>query len=388
MAKPPVFRWQGQHNDDRSEQTSKYIDWDALLEEVQALNHSLRCAYDGRYHVGGRHTVRRIEFIDTKELWLVRIPIIPIMPTPPTSELVNTWWTAERRFTMESEIATMKYIAKSTEIPVPAVFGYKCSLDKNLVKLPYLLMECIEGNMLYDLGGPGILNDEQKNKIRKSIAAIQCQMATAAVDKLGSLILLPNGQIDIGPLPAAFGFSGPFTSEIDYFISWAEHVKFGNLKFLKSRQEDTDFIRDLRREAVEFPSRLKVEIEQFLPREQSSKRAVYPIVHPDFLQHNILYDDEYNVVGVIDWEFAHSSPPEIFAARTNMYSHFDPESLRVITESEYLETMTDVETEMGQGYGLSQAFGSTLGEIGICMNGFEEGRATKFSQVLARLKNI
>jgi hypothetical protein len=72
---------------------------------------------------------------------------------------------------MESEIATMKYITKFTDIPVPTIFGRRAFIDGNPVKLPYMLMQGIRGNMLFDLGGPGILTGEQKSRIRKSMAS-------------------------------------------------------------------------------------------------------------------------------------------------------------------------------------------------------------------------
>lgn len=74
---------------------------------------------------------------------------------------------------MESEIATMKFIAQTTDILVPKVFGYQTFIDGNPVRLPYLLMQCIEGNMLFDLGGPSVLTVDQRAKIRRSIASIQ-----------------------------------------------------------------------------------------------------------------------------------------------------------------------------------------------------------------------
>jgi hypothetical protein len=172
MTQPFIFRWQGQHNDKRSARTFQHTDWTALLKEARVLNGGQPCVYDGPYHAGGRHIVRRLEFIDGGELWLVRIPIIPASMTSNQNEILR-WWTAERRFTMESEIATMKYIAKFTDIPVPTIFGYRTSIDGNPVKLPYMLMQCIRGNMLYDLGGFSILTSEQKSRIRKSIASIQ-----------------------------------------------------------------------------------------------------------------------------------------------------------------------------------------------------------------------
>jgi hypothetical protein len=170
MTQLPIFRWQGQHNDKRSARTFQYTDWTALLNEARSLNGNRSFVYDGPYHAGGRHIVRRLKSIDGGELWLVRIPIIPASST---SDEIFKWWTVERRFTMESEIATMKYVAKFTDILVPTIFGYRTSIDGNAVKLPYILMQCIRGNMLYDLGGPSILTSEQKSRIRKSIASIQ-----------------------------------------------------------------------------------------------------------------------------------------------------------------------------------------------------------------------
>ena len=172
MSQSSIFRWQSQHNDKRSARTFQYTDWTALLKEAQILNSGRSCVFDGPYHAGGRHIVRRLKFLDRDELWLARIPIIPASLASDQSETLK-WWTAERRFTMESEIATMKYYAECTDIPVPTIFGYRTSIAGNTVKLPYMLMQCIRGNMLFDLGGPGVLNHEQRSRIRKSIALIQ-----------------------------------------------------------------------------------------------------------------------------------------------------------------------------------------------------------------------
>ncbi|KAH6724277.1 hypothetical protein BKA61DRAFT_627028 [Leptodontidium sp. MPI-SDFR-AT-0119] len=350
MPQPAVFRWQGQHNDKRSARTFQHTDWMSLLKEAQILNGGRSCTFDGPYHAGGRHIVRRLEFIDGGDLWLVRIPI-----------------TAERQFAMESEIATMKYYAECTDIPVPTIFEYRTSIDGNPVKLPYMLMQCIRGNMLFDLGGPGILDDEQRSTIRKSIVLMQCQMAATKIDKLGFLALGPNGTVDIGPLPASFGFEGPFSSAVDYFLSWATHAKFGNMDFLHDRPEDNDELRSLKRGVISFPSRLKSAMES---RNPVDCEGGYPIVHRDFLLHNIIFDDTYNIVGVIDWEFAHSAPLEVFAALTNMYSRFDSKTLHAVTDTDeegrqYIEDIMSEDKDTPQGRKLSQTIGSILGDIGL-----------------------
>jgi hypothetical protein len=166
---PFTFRWTGQH-DEQSKETFFHTDWDGVLDIAKRLSGDSTCAYQGDYHAGGRHIVRRIEVPKQDELWIARIPTIPMSNA---SAWDTRWWTREQQFTMESEIATMKFIAQATDIPVPKVFGYNTRIDGNPARLPYLLMQCIEGNMLFDLGGPDILTDKQRVKIRKSVASIQ-----------------------------------------------------------------------------------------------------------------------------------------------------------------------------------------------------------------------
>jgi hypothetical protein len=218
-------------------------------------------------------------------------------------------------------------------------------------------------------------------------------MATASMSKLGSLVLGPNGTIDIGPLPTSFGFKGPFTSSEDYFLSWAAHAKFGNSDFLCARSEDNDGLRRLKQAVISFPSRLKLAVEKRSSRNPISCEDRYPIVHRDFLLHNILFDNTYNVVGVIDWEYAHSAPFEVFAALTNMYSRFDSKTLHAVTDTDeegrrYVEDVVDEEKDIGQGCKLSKTFGSILGDIGLCMTYFEEGRAVLFEELLDRYEKI
>jgi hypothetical protein len=217
-------------------------------------------------------------------------------------------------------------------------------------------------------------------------------MASVSINKLGSLVLEPNGTIDIGPLPAPFGFEGPFTSAADYFLSWAAHAEFGNLDFLHGRLEDNDGLRSLKQAVISFPSRLKSAVEKRSPRNPTGYENRYPIVHRDFLLHNILFDDTYNIVGVIDWEFAHSAPLEVFAALTNMYSCFDSNTLRAVTDRDdegrqYIEDVMEEEKDIGQGCKLSKSFGSILGDIGLCMTYFEEGRAVSFGKLLDRYES-
>ena len=167
MAAPFKFAWKREeHYDEDCDATFLRVDWDVLLDKTRRLSGNPACAWRGGYHAGGRHIVRRVEIGEQGDSWLVRIPKLRGLP-----EAEN--WTSKRQFTMESEIATMKYIATSTKIPVPKVFAYDLHISGNPVKAPYLLMECIKGNMLYDIGGPGVLTAQKLQQMNKSIAWIQ-----------------------------------------------------------------------------------------------------------------------------------------------------------------------------------------------------------------------
>lgn len=167
----------------------------------------------------------------------------------------------------------------------------------------------------------------------------------------------------------------------DYFLAWATHnASFKNIHQLKDPK--------LIRATESFPQRLKLTTETLMPARSS---RTYPIVHPDFLMHNLLLDDSFEVVGVIDWEFAHTAPIEVFAARMNMYASFNPQHANLDLNEEGKQYVADVACmEMGMSASprLSETFGSILGDIGLCMQFYEEGRALLFDTVLDRTEKV
>ena len=104
-------------------------------------------------------------------------------------------------------------------------------------------------------------------------------MATISLNKIGSLVLGPDGTVDIGRLPAPFGFQGPFTSPLDDFLSWASYAKSPSIDLLRNNSGDDQNIRGLKQATLSFRSRLKSIIKDKPP---SSCKDTYPIAHPDF----------------------------------------------------------------------------------------------------------
>lgn len=113
---------------------------------------------------------------------------------------------------------------------------------------------------------------------------------------------MQDGTYDVGPLP---GLGGPFVTATEYFEAWAKSAKF---------VETMDRVKQIWGEGYE---EIIAQIASFPPRvgEVASKisardQGPFPLFHVDFGHNNIVVDDDYNVLGVIDWEHACSVPWE------------------------------------------------------------------------------
>lgn len=167
------FRWTGDYCDEESELTYVHTNWDALKMVVKTLSGGRECEYEGRYHEGGRHIVRRLLFVDRGDQWLARVPIMQTLPTLSGEDGALEWtWGEKEKHEMESEIATMAYVRKHTQIPIPKVFGYNSRLAENPVNFPYILMECMKGNVYHELTYAEPI-EEIWSKIRSILAWVQ-----------------------------------------------------------------------------------------------------------------------------------------------------------------------------------------------------------------------
>lgn len=165
-----------------------------------------------------------------------------------------------------------------------------------------------------------------------------------------------------------FGHQGPHTSTSEYLLSWANHAQFPLNDALDSGYDD--FVAG---NAIEFIPHLQTAIiKNQIAINSSPHEGRYYIVHPDFTPSNVLFDDNWNLVGVIDWEFAFTAPLEIFAVimANRYYGDIKEEMGRL-----YLEDIKFYEKQLGMDKTLSTAFGSTLGDLAISMYHYEAGMA-------------
>lgn len=161
--------------------------------------------------------------------------------------------------------------------------------------------------------------------------------------KIGAIIRRQDGTYDLGPLP---GLDGSFSTATEHLIAWAQAAGFPGI------EEASD---ETKASIIELPRRLIA----LAANSPLRDLGPFPLVHDDFGHNNIVVDDNYNILGVIDWEHACSMPWEsVFFPLTLsviprpmvpvlMYEDDVPknEKIRVtITErKQYVETVRKVE---------------------------------------------
>ena len=189
----------------------------------------------------------------------------------------------------------------NTNIPVPDIYLY--DLDpKNKVGAPFVLMEYINGTTASDLRerkecDPDVFGTaEQDARLRQQMAHIQVDLARCRFDSIGSLQLdeKDNGFF-IGP-ETVTGL-GPWKSSFSYYDDAAEY----SLKSCVSEDELSS------RNSFAVPLVFKDLVRRFCSDETGS----FSLTNRDFGFHNVLVDENFSIIGVIDLDGVMAAPKEV-----------------------------------------------------------------------------
>jgi hypothetical protein len=280
----------------------------ALLQYAKHLRNGTECHYLPYVTMGGVHLIRLLGFADGVR-WIARIQLRPS--------------TAESAQRMKSEIDTMVLLRQRSAVPVPEVYYFELD-DDNAVGRAFVLMECVPGNAAMDLDGGhshhhGGIPAYRKEAFFRGVAAVQVgstiellqsivdmtqvQLSSVRLPKIGTVICNDDGSINVGPIP---NIGGPFDTAADFFKAWAVATKYP-LSEDTIRTRTGKFADDIIASTKGFPSQIKA----LAVLSSAFNGGPFPLMHPDLYQSNIIVDDNYKVLGVIDWEGAHSVPWEI-----------------------------------------------------------------------------
>jgi hypothetical protein len=172
------------------------------------------------------------------------------------------------------------------------------------VGAPYILVEYIHGSVASELrqakscGLQMIGKPEQDRKFREQMAQIQATVASFRFPKIGSLYHDPDtDEFYIGP-ELQTG-RGPWISSTQYYDDLVDHL-------LKSASTSDELKRS---QSFMLPSILG----HLMRTHQEEKSGPFRLTNRDFGAHNILVNDNFDIVGVIDFDGVMAAPLEAVA---------------------------------------------------------------------------
>ncbi|WEW56778.1 hypothetical protein PRK78_002231 [Emydomyces testavorans] len=216
----------------------------------------------------------------------------------------NVYWIAripyrtddDTRTSLLSEIATMNIIRKHTSIPVPQIFEFDMSTDQPF-GYPYVFMERLAGHSLDNVLALSI-PPQYHAKVAKQLANVFVELQNLTFSRIGRLWCGETADQPVEIIAMGWHCSpGPLETSLEYFYNQRQGE---NREIVAMHPTDPDW-----RTACWV---LKTALAQIIIEDRV--RGPFPLCHLDLHFGNLLFDNEYNLTGVIDWSDAQAAPIE------------------------------------------------------------------------------
>lgn len=219
----------------------------------------------------------------------------------------------------KSEVATIEFVRKATDMPVPRIIAFN-SDNQNELGFEWILMEMMPGVALRKKWRT--LTWEAKEDIVKQMAFFQAQLFLCRFRGIGNLFPAEGQGNESSRASSISSESFILGQIVSLVFFWGDHLKHSvprgpfeasrewlhaRLEFVLADQElilktsdDEDDIED-----AEFAKDLATRILQVLPQVFQPDTAGYEesiLFHDDLHMENILVDEEGTLTAIIDWE--------------------------------------------------------------------------------------
>jgi aminoglycoside phosphotransferase (APT) family kinase protein len=142
------------------------MNWPALLDYAAKKRNGINCMLLPDIGLGYNHMVRIIEFADGTR-WVARLRMPPLAKSGSDEDALKT--------IMNCEFNAISLVRRKTRIPVPQIHAFEVKSGCSM-KAPFMLMDCLEGNVGMDLGMK--IPPEYKQAFLSSLAKIHVGKAT------------------------------------------------------------------------------------------------------------------------------------------------------------------------------------------------------------------
>lgn len=237
--------------------------------------------------MGGQNCHVDIEFEDGT-IWLARFRLDH--PMHPPRQIQS--------YIFSGEIATLRFL-ENTSVPAPKVFAYAVLSNTNPVGTSYVLMEKLPGNVLdWDEA-----TSEQRTKVVVQLAEIFLELEKHPFSATGSLLLSHD-------VPTISGFAqSVLFSSPDQTLGPFETLE-DSLRAIVCQQQDQIMNGELSSMAVDnyLSHCWRHDMITRVAHHCHESGPGFFLKHFDDKGDHILVDAEFNITGIIDWEFASAEP--------------------------------------------------------------------------------
>ncbi|KAK0127973.1 hypothetical protein ONS96_007467 [Cadophora gregata f. sp. sojae] len=214
-------------------------------------------------------------------------------------------------YSIDCEVAQMKFLHENvTGVPFPKLYAYEGPVSQRAANVgaAYMLIQGFYGNTMQDVQfNICELPISTQEHIITQWTSVQAELATFTFPQIGSIshFSKDTGAI-IGKLSTAVaeGLSdeGPFTETWDYFAAVA----------------DARFRQACRSDVADDGSNTFTRLGPFVFKDIVHNTTLFKsgggpfhLDHMDMGTQNILVDQDFNFLAIIDWEFAQAAPWEV-----------------------------------------------------------------------------
>lgn len=282
---------------------------------------------------GGYNMSFWVKFEDSTR-WVVRFPMVGAIAPQLVDEKVKT------------EVATMMFLSEKTSIPVPHIIAYGLTGNQHHPNgLPFMIMNHMPGQPLSQVWS--MLDMANRNKICERLSDVFLQLCSHPFDRVGALTLDSSNHWTLTnrPLTRALAslqrdgielhLASTYESASEYFTSYFTH----HMRRFIEQPNSTDDISD-GREKYAALSLFQELMPRFLNKELD--KGPFILCHGDLHQPNLLVDDSYEIVAVLDWEWSCVLPVQVALLPPPCLSPFKIHDLALGTgRKEFLETSTE-----------------------------------------------
>ncbi|EEU37168.1 uncharacterized protein NECHADRAFT_78356 [Fusarium vanettenii 77-13-4] len=285
------------------------LDLDTICALASKYNDGRPCQVVDRKN-GSFNACFFVKFEQDGPEWVVRVPIEPILDNPWDKVL--------------SEVATIEYLERNTRIPVPHVHAY--GRDAELTKTntgtqAFLIAEVIRGEPL-DKKLLIEAEEEQRRNFFSQLIDILAELRQLEFPLIGSLMLNPDGSpqpslVPVISMSAATLRLPPPQSRFDSARKYMAY-QLGLVSGFFSPPVSNHTVDDIKQEMFALHC-----MERIFGQVIDSQLDKGPFVlnHLDLRGANIIVDKKLTIQGIVDWEFAHTVPRQVFTPPSWITGH-------------------------------------------------------------------